>query len=246
MKEAKTQAEFEALSKTGKWFCVTSGVWVARDSSYVVARDSSYVVARDSSHVEAWDSSHVEAWDSSHVVARGSSHVVARGSSHVVAWDSSTCAKRSELVDAHGNVIDFTKYPKTVKEWLDKYKIKEKDGNVILYKGTNENYKTQKDTTWIIGKTTIALDWSDTENIECGYGLHFCHHPVCCEQFMEVKHYLACEIQIKDIRIYNNRPEYPDKIRAMSAKVLYECDRWGEKLNKTTPKRDSQGRFCKP
>jgi len=42
MLEAKTQKEFDELSKSGEWFYVTSGIW------------------------EAWEQSHVEAWEQSH------------------------------------------------------------------------------------------------------------------------------------------------------------------------------------
>lgn len=77
--------------------------------------------------------------------------------------------------------------------------------------------------------------------MECGRGLHFCHYPICCEQFGEIKHYLACEIEVKNIRIYNKQPLYPDKFRAQKARVLYEVDRWGKKLQK----RDKNGKFAK-
>ncbi len=53
MKEAKTQQEFEELSKSGEWFYVTSGRWMARGQSYVVAREQSHVVAREQSSVVA-------------------------------------------------------------------------------------------------------------------------------------------------------------------------------------------------
>jgi len=243
MKEAKTLEEFEELSKLGEWFYVTSGSWVARGQSHVEARGQSHVVAWGQSHVEAWEQSHVEAWGQSHVVAWGQSHVEAWGQSHVEAWEQSSCSKYSEFADAHGNVLDFTKYPKTVEEWLEKYKVQIVDDYCLLYKGTNKEYQTQRGTSWRVGEDTTALDWEDREDIECGYGLHFCHHPICCEQFTDVKHYLACQIKVSDIRIYKDQPQHPDKIRAKSCKVLYEVDRWGEKIN--PPKRDSKGRFSK-
>ena len=192
----------------------------------------------------ARDSAHVEARDSAHVVARDSAHVVAWDSAHVVARDSATCSKRSQLVDAHGNVFDFTKYPKTVKEWLDKYEVKIDKGHVTLYKGTDGNYKTRNNTQWDIGKVMVAPDWEKITNIECGKALHFCHHPICCEQFLTVKHYLACKVKVSDIVIYKNQPEYPDKIRSKQGLVLYECDRWGKRIDNKV-KRDSRGRFCK-
>jgi hypothetical protein len=138
-------------------------------------------------------------------------------------------------------VLDLTKYPKTVTEWLQKYEVEVIDDYCLLYKGTDINYKTQRETKWEIGKTTIALDWENRTDIECGYGLHFCHHPICCEKFLEVKHYMACKVQISDIKIYNGKPTYPDKIRARAGTPIYECDRWGKKLLN----RDSKGRFCK-
>ncbi len=45
MREAKTQQEFEELSKLGEWFYVTSGNWVAWGQSHVEAREQSHVVA---------------------------------------------------------------------------------------------------------------------------------------------------------------------------------------------------------
>jgi len=222
MNEAKTQSEFDELSKSGEWFYVTSKRWVARGTAHVVA------------------------WGSAHVEARDSAHVVAWGSAHVVAWGRATCSKCSPLVDARGNVLDLTIFPKTVKEWLSRFAINTEKDKVILYKGVDENYKTQTgtsmETSYKINSLVTCPDWSE-DNIECGNGLHFCHHPMCCEQFQAVKHYLACSIKISDIRVYNGIPQYPDKIRAKACKVLYEVDRWGNKINQI--KRDSKGRFCK-
>ena len=53
MKEAKTQKEFEELSKLGDWFYVTEGSWQAWGQAHVVAREQAHVVAWGQAHVEA-------------------------------------------------------------------------------------------------------------------------------------------------------------------------------------------------
>ena len=221
MKEPKTQKEFDKLAEGKDWIYVSKGYWEASGSAHVEARGSA--------HIEARGSAHIVARESAHVVARESVYIVARGSAHVEAWGSSTCAKHSSLVNAHGNVIDFTIYPKTVDGWLNKYECPIRRGKVILYKATDENYRTRNGFQYTIGEMAIAPDWEDID-IECGKGLHLCHHPVCCKEFITARHYLACEVKVIDLRIYSSKPEFPDKLRAKSCRVLYEVDRWGNKI----------------
>jgi len=212
---------------------------VAMGSAYVAAWGSAHVVAWESARVEAWESAHVEAWGSAHVVAWGSTHVVAMQSSHVVAWESShveawgksTCTRRSKYSKCDGNVYEIA-YPSTVKEWLKHYKVPIRKGKVILYKATGEEFDTQHNTRYLPGTETVALDWEDTTTIECGKALHFCAKPYLCDQFRHnPAHYVACQVDISDIRIYNGgEPDYPDKIRGRACVNLYEVDRQGKRI----------------
>ena len=205
---AKNQRELDKLVKAGeRWITVRDGHFIARENSSVVARGNSSVEARENSSV------------------------VARGNSSVVAWGLSVCSRLSTDARCEGNVFDHTKQPQTVKAWLKRYSVKVKDNKVVLFKGTDEAYCTNRYgvTTYTIGEEVKARDWEE-KNIECGNGLHLCPHPSACKQFIDAKHYLACEVALEDIRVFKGMQDYPDKVRCRKVRVLYEVDMWGEKI----------------
>jgi hypothetical protein len=232
----------------------------AYDSSQVTAYDSSQVRAYDSSQVTAYDSSQVRAYDSSQVTAYGYSQVRAYGYSQVRAYDYSqvtaygysqvtaydysrvrACGKNSfVLVRSTYSKVSTPKrqrktlipqYPGSVQEWLGSYGIKSKGESVVLFKGVNDNFTSNhNNTAYAIGTETTAPDWEDTEAIECGKGLHFCPDPALTLQFIQAKHYVACEINVADLRIYDGTPMYPNKIRARACRNLYEVDINGNRI----------------
>ena len=246
MKEAKTQQEFEELSKLGEWFYVTSGSWVANGSSHVVARDSSHVEAWGSSHVVARGSSHVVAWGSSHVEAFGSSHVEANGSSHVEAFGSSHVeANGSSHVEAHSPYVSIIakspiallsggyivgNKPLTPREWLSACSVPIKRGKVTLFKSLKEDWTTQNGVSFKVGEITAAPDWDATFTEECGKGLHFSPTVAQAKSFRDNGTFIACEVAVKDIAGLPAFAAYPDKIRARACKVLYQVNREGEKI----------------
>jgi len=222
MKEAKTQQEFDELSKLGEWFYVTSGDWVAMGSSHVVAMGSSHVVARDSSHVVAWDSSHV--------VARDSSHVVAWDSSHVEAYSPyvSIHAKSSTALLSGGYIVGNK--PLTPDKWLRACGISIKRGKAILFKSLKEDWTTQNNVSYKLGETTIAPDWDASFDGECGKGLHFSPTVAQARTFRDAGLFIACEVAVKDMAILPAFAQYPDKIRARACKVLYQVNEKGVKV----------------
>ncbi len=226
-------------------------------SSHVVAWGSSHVEARESSHVEAWGSSHVVAWGSSHVVAWGSSHVEAWGSSHVVAWGSVSVSVQStiSIVDLFGfsvailvalskNVHKKSKTATiikpvvewTTKGWLEREGIKINKNKVILYKRVSKDFKTQEETKnetlWAVGTTLEHPTWKP-ETEECGEGkYHACSKGYFCDEFRsnDGDKYVAIEIAVKDLYAWKEA-SYPHKIAFRKGKVLYEVDKYGEKIS---------------
>ena len=225
-----------------------------RGSSHVIARGSSHVEARGSSHVEARESSHVIAWGSSHVIARESSHVIARESSHVEAWGSVSTVMQSTdavvtlfmyavcMVISVGKVIKkaktatiiHPKSPKGTNGWLISQAIKP-EKKVIVYKRVSKDFKTQEGTKneflYKIGSTVVVNPWTP-KNGECGEGkLHACSRPFFCDEFRDESTdvYIAIQVDKKDLYAWPD-PSYPHKIAFRRGKVLYQCDRYGEKL----------------
>ena len=216
----------------------------ARESSSVEARGSSSVEARESSSVEARESSRVEAWESSSVVAWGSSSVVARGNSFVRAFSASLNLIMhgfSILSIASSLNLKFKKdknvlVQKFVNEkYLDREGVTVSRGSVVLFKKVSSDWKTQEkkknETLWPIGKTITHPDWNPTQE-ECGEGkFHACSRPYFCDEFRSEKgdRYIAIKIKVTDLHEWENG-DYPHKIAFRAGKVLYECDRFGNKI----------------
>ena len=233
---------------------------VAMESSSVVARGSSRVEAWGSSRVEAWGSSRVEARDSSRVVAWGSSRVEAWGSSSVVALGSSRVeARDSSSIHAFSieAVIILFGYSACFSYGKDKIKKKsetaliqvvkkqddfferdavpvKKSGKAIIYKRVSKDFKTQEntanETTWTPGTKMEHPSWNPAA--ECGEGkFHACSRPYFCDEFRggSEDRYVAIEIKVADTHQFKN-PTYPHKIAFRRGNVLYECDRFGDKI----------------
>jgi len=222
----------------------------ARDNSRVEARDNSRVVACENSHVEAWDTSHVEAWDTSRVDARDSSSIdawdnssiVAGDNSHVEAGDNSSVRINAKItLSLNGFAVLFKptelkfKFKKSNTSLVQDYPSQDlsvngikKNKNIILYKRVTQDYKTNEgnETTWKIGSTV-------THPNECRGGkFHACSKPYFCDEFHfdSGDKYIALEVALKDTYVWTNNPYFPNKIAFKRAKVLYEVNEYGDKL----------------
>ena len=228
----------------------------ARESSHVVAWGSSHVEARESSHVVAWESSHVEAWGSSHVEAWGSSHVEARESSHVEAWGSVAVHVYSSfsvidlfsfavaiLLVATAKVASKSPTATIVQPstplgttgWLEAHAIEPAE-KVVLYKRVSRDWKTQEntpnETVWKPGGTLEHPRWAPDKE-ECGSGkFHAVARPYFADEFRSTAkdRYVAIEIAIIDLHTWDSSPEYPHKVAFRKGTVLYEVDRFGNRL----------------
>jgi hypothetical protein len=227
----------------------------ARENSSVVARENSSVVARENSRVEAWENSRVEARENSSVVAWGNSRVEARENSSVVAWGNVSIHIFSEFstillwgfaVAIVSNKIKATikkmsknAYVQIVKElgWFENNGIK-KTAKIVLYKKVSKDWQTQEntknETLWKVG-TVVEHQNYNPKDAECGEGkFHACSKPYFCDEFRNEPgdRYVALEVVLKDTYEWKKNPTYPHKIGFRKCKVLFECDKFGEKLKK--------------
>jgi len=226
---------------------------VARENSSVVARENSSVEAWGNSSVEAWGNSSVVARGNSSVVARENSSVVALGNSSVEAWGNSVVRifRTVKKVALYGFSVCFKpfdlkftieKISKTaiiqnVKDvgFFERNGIK-KTNKVVLYKKVSKDFLTQEgthnETLWKIGTTVKHPSWNPKES-ECGEGkFHAVSRPYFADEFRN-KHgdrYIAIAIDLKDIYEWKNNPSYPHKIGFRRGTVLFEVDKFGNKI----------------
>jgi hypothetical protein len=222
----------------------------------IEARGSSQprIIARGSSQprIIAWESSQprIIAWESSQprIEARESSQprIEARGSSQVqgIGIEVDTAIVKlfgyAVLTTLANLKIKVTKTKKSIWQkvkhidWFENNAI-EKKKKIILFKRVSKDFKTQEgqlyETTWTIGKTLEHPDWKP-ELEECnGNKFHACSWPYFCDDFRDIfgDRYIAIEIALKDTYAWPN-PQYPHKIAFRRGKVLWEVDRYGEKI----------------
>ena len=129
-------------------------------------------------------------------------------------------------------------YLKQKKSYVERNRLEVKDDKVILYKKVSKDFLTQEgndyETRWKIGSTLILThpDWDPKKN-ECGPGkFHACARPFWCDHFRNRKsdRYIAVEVDVKDLHEWEKVPAFPQKIAFRCGKVLYECDRYGNKV----------------
>jgi hypothetical protein len=244
----KTQAEMDAIDVGFDGIIKVLGVKIIVKLKYkyrVVARGNSSVVARGNSSVEAWGNSSVVAWENSSVVARGNSSVEA--------WEN-VCVRivtKIKSLSLFGLSVLFQpfdlnfkfKKEKTVLvqkvkplPYLDREGIRKDNGSVILFKRVSADLKTQEntknETLWTVGSTVTHPAWNPT-NGECGEGkYHACSRPYFCDEFRDNNgdKYIAIKIKVADLHEWE-KPNYPHKIAFRSGKVLYECDKHGNRLS---------------
>jgi hypothetical protein len=205
----------------------------------------------------AWGSAHVVAWESAHVVARESVHVVARESAHVVASNevvihnhsiSSTIEIAGYAIIMAIKVSKFLKKSKTatiiniperqytVEEWFDREAVDSENGKLIVYKRVSFDFKTQEnsknETLWAPNSMIEHPSW-DPAKEECGAGkFHACSRAYFCDEFRDkaTDKYIAIEVNKEDFYTWKE-PSYPHKIAFRKGRVLFECDRYGKKID---------------
>ena len=127
------------------------------------------------------------------------------------------------------------KWKKGITGWLQREEI-EKTDNIILYKKVSKDFKTQENTIneilWKIGSVVEHPYWNPKKE-ECGKGkFHACSRAFFCDQFRNENgdKYIAIEIDLKDIYVWEDNPEYQHKVAFKKGKVLYECDINGKNI----------------
>ena len=91
---------------------------------------------------------------------------------------------------------------------------------------------TVNETVWEIGKTLSHVSWSPKVS-ECGEGkFHACSRPYFCDEFRFNKDdkYVAIRVKVKDLHAWQGNTQYPHKIAFRAGTVLYQCDKFGNKL----------------
>jgi hypothetical protein len=195
-------------------------------------------------------------WGNSRAVLWGNSRAVLRENSSAELWGNSSAYLESNGATVELNIfsVAFLIAPKAkavkrsktatvikpkisegIKGWLQNNAVIPKGGKVILYKRVSEDFKTQEktsnETLWTIGTILEHPAWEPTKQ-ECGGGkFHACGRASVCDQYRDTINdkYIALEVAVKDLYAWP-KPEHPYKIAVRKAKVLYECDKWGEKV----------------
>lgn len=227
----KTQAEFDKLPKSFDEFTYIDIYGNIEVNNYIA---NSQVTARGNSQVTAWGNSQVTARENSQVTAWG--NVGVRNYSiqtvllfgFAVAWlfNQSKAIKKSK----NSTIINVKQL-----NWFENNAVK-KTKEIVLYKRVSFDFKTQEktknETLWIIGSVVIHTNYNP-KNGECGEGkFHACSQPYFCDEFRSKNNdkYIAIQVALKDTYTWPN-PQYPYKIGFRSGKVLYQCDKFGNKIN---------------
>ena len=121
--------------------------------------------------------------------------------------------------------------------YIDREGIPVRNASIVLFKRVSHDFKTQENTVnetlWKLNTTVMHSHWEPTIN-ECGSGkFHACSRPYFCDMFRSIigDRYIAIEIAKKDLYEWPNAT-YPHKIAFRMGKVLFECDRFGNKIEK--------------
>lgn len=115
-------------------------------------------------------------------------------------------------------------------EWLSNYELTVKAGKITVYKAVDAGLRSAHHAPgargpfpYPIGETVTVPDWRPVAR--CGGGLHFGPTPrVARSYFREATRFLACEVRVAGMVIIG------DKIKAKSARVLYEVDIDGNRI----------------
>ena len=207
-----------------------------------MSRGNSSVEARENSSVVAQGNSSVVAWGNSSIVARGNSftrllssksRALVHGSAIILIQADGAMAERyseSAHIIQSPSTDDFS-----VQGWLEREGVVVIGGRVVLYKRVSASWLTQEgmpwETGWNIGTVLQHPAWEPSGK-ECGGGkYHACSRPYLCDEYRSGKgdRYVAISVSVDDLHAWPY-PRYPHKIAFRASEVLYECDRYGRKM----------------
>jgi hypothetical protein len=229
-----TQAELDALPASFQEFTYVY-IKSSKDTRLTInkARENSHVVAWENSHVVARDNSHVEAWENVCIWNHSSSAEVILFA-FAVCFALFTGAKTKIIRKSRFSKIISPRKSKSLAEWSEINGVELKS-KVVVYKRVSVDFKTQErthnETVWTIGETVTHRAWNPKIS-ECGQGkFHACPKPFFCDEFRSDTgdRYIAIEVAKRDLFSWPN-PEYQHKIAFRKGTVLYECDRFGNRI----------------
>ncbi len=196
----------------------------ASDSVMVIAYDSVTVIASGSATVRAYGSATVTAYDSATVTAYGSVTVRASDSATVAASDSVAVHDLGKSTTIDGGVVIEPPDRTTMAGWCSYQGVQNTGKTMVVFKAVDGDLKSGYRFEYPIGETVKCGDWVDSN--ECGQGFHFSPHPhMAAHYFPEATRFLACRVSmVKDVVLLG------DKVKARTAKVLYEVDIDGGKI----------------
>jgi len=199
--QVSSQEEFDAAVAVGHGASLAAGLTVT------LASGSATVQASDSATVRAY----------------GSATVRAYGSATVRASDSATVQAVSPVVTIldHGPRVTYSggihvPIPPidSLETWCERYGLTADDGTVVLFKAVTDAYHSGRGFSYRPGSIPEAPDWDGGQG-ECGGGLHFSptpHHALAFHR--SAVRYLACPVNVADIRIPRPDDSYPTKVKA--------------------------------
>ena len=194
----------------------------AQLSDNATARLSGNATARLSGNATAQLSGNATAQLFDNATAQLFGNATARGSKYTAIHKLS----RASTAKGAGVIIEVPEIT-TMEQFLDYYGIEVKRGKATVFKLVNENWVSDHGTTYEPGSKPSAADWSTRP--ECGGGLHFSPRPFMAQKYANGTRFLACEIKVTDAVVITGGGR-PDKLKAKSCKVLYECDEDGQIL----------------
>ena len=209
-----------------------------RENSRAVLLGNSRAVLRENSSAELRENSRAVLWGNSRAELWGNSISYAYNIDvSVTLYMFAVCfllAKAKVIKKSKTCHVITPKSKPGNNGWLENHAIKPTK-NVVLFKRVSKDFKTQEGTTnetlWSVGSMVECKDWNPKEK-ECGKGkFHACAKPYLADEFRSNKgdKYIAIKIDKADLYSWS-KPAYPHKIAFRKGKVLYECDRYGERV----------------
>jgi hypothetical protein len=177
-------------------------------------------VLRENASAVLWGNASAELWENARAVLYNFS----------VVWKNIKAKVSITKKSKHAHIVVTQD-----QNWFERNGI-EKTKSLTLYKKVSKDFKTQEntpnETCWSIGSIVKHQDWNPKEQ-ECGGGkFHACSRPYFCDEFRNEigDRYIAIRVALLDVYAWEDHPSYPYKIGFRKGKVLYECDRFGEKI----------------
>ena len=220
---ANSSAELRANSSAELWENSSAELW---ENSSAVLRENSSAVLRANSSAVLWANSSAVLRENSSAVLRENSSAVLKSPTAVVWLMPGFTGK----VTGRGHIIRV-KNPTSIAQWAKRNDATIKAGRLLVGKALDADLKSPHGTAYIPGTTVTAPDW-DKGQTECGGGLHACStpHESKMRYLTNAKRFVVLSVAVADCRKPQATDQMPDKIKFRTAKVLYECDEDGKKI----------------